>query len=62
MKKLSKGVRGLKAWYEKQSGKEITDEEAKEMADNLVRFFEILARWDAEEKSKTSSKNGEMPR
>jgi hypothetical protein len=48
--------------YEKRTGKRLTDEEAIEAAENLVRYIEILAHWDAEKKSKPSSKEKEKPR
>ncbi len=35
----------LKAWYEMESGTKITDEDAREVASNLLQFFSILAHW-----------------
>ena len=36
-----------KLFWEKQSGRDVTLEEAREMIANIVDFFSLLAKWDA---------------
>jgi len=44
----------LKTWQPKydEIGVKLTEEDAREILDNLTGFFEILHRWDKEDKAK----------
>ena len=44
MEDSDKEVESFKSWYEKKSGTTITGEEAREAAENLLRYVEVLAR------------------
>jgi len=53
---MTKGYKKLKAWYENKSGTKITDDEANEALQNLVDFFEILARWGVKRQGDSNPK------
>ena len=52
----------FKEAFKKDYGLELTDEEAGEIAENLVNFFDLLWRWDTEDRQKAKEmevkKNG----
>ena len=55
MKLSKKSIQELKAWYERESGKKITDEQAEEMADNLLHYIKLLESWKAKASNDTSN-------
>jgi hypothetical protein len=50
MKLSDDAIEKFRAIYKKQFGKEISVEEAKEHGSNLVGFFELLIKWDDEDR------------
>lgn len=48
-------VEGLRVALERVAGRPISTEYARESTYNLIRFFEVLQRWDAESKAKAAA-------
>lgn len=42
---MNEADKDFKAWYEKESGQEISEGEFYEMKHNLLEFYHILDRW-----------------
>ena len=49
-----KSIQEFKEIFKKEYGKEYTDAEAREAAENLIGFFELLIKVDQRNKQKTS--------
>lgn len=43
---MNKTDKSFKRWYEKNSGKKISEAEFEEMKQNLLEFAKILIRWN----------------
>ena len=54
-----KVIRDTKAFWEPRYGRELSDQEAWEIARNLDGFFRILARWASEDRKKKGEKSEE---
>ena len=44
-----------KQFWQARTGKPLSDEDAREMIENITGFFKILMRWDQEAKDRTKS-------
>lgn len=43
-------INDARAFWEPRAGRRVGDEDARQIAENVVGFFDLLRRWDAEEK------------
>lgn len=51
----------MKRWMEQQSGQPVSEERARAALENLVGFFEVLIRWDREDREAAAKKAEESP-
>ena len=54
-------VRHAVAFWEQRLGRTVTAEEAREMIENVVGYFTLLAKWDSAEKDAMSSDDSNRP-
>jgi len=48
-------IEETKRFWQARTGKPISDEDAREMIENVTRFFKILIEWDEKDRNQTKS-------